>query len=119
MTQSTTSSTIREVETKDQSNNTECQKVLANMSDRHGNNANVGTCRAIDTTKDPEDFDGWTQQVVVWKKKCCGAKSGQLGHLYESQKVSEDRINELASIEKVAETTLQEARAQASEINNR
>ena len=35
MTRSMTSSTIREVETEDQSKNTECQKVLASRSDRH------------------------------------------------------------------------------------
>ena len=39
---STTSSTIREVETEDQSN-TECQKVLASRSDRHGTIANMDT----------------------------------------------------------------------------
>ena len=41
-----------------------------------------------------------------------------LGHLFELQKVSERRIKELANIEKleVAEITLQEARAQATEI---
>ena len=51
-------------------------------------------------------------------KKCCGAKSGHLGHLFESQKVSERQIKEVANIEKleVAEITLQEARAQATEI---
>ena len=43
---------------------------------------------------------------------------GHLGHLFESQKVSERRSKELANIEKleVAEFTLQEARAQATEI---
>ena len=51
-------------------------------------------------------------------KKCCGAKSEHLGHLFESQMVSERQIKELANIEKleVAEITLQEARAQATEI---
>ena len=78
----------------------------------------MDTCRAIVLTTDPEDCDGWTQQVVDWNKKCCGAKSGHLGHLFESQKVSERRIKEPANIEKleVAEITLQEARAQATEI---
>ena len=78
----------------------------------------MDTCRAIDLTTDPEDCDGWTKQVVDWNKKCRGAKSGHPGHLFESQKVSERRIKELASIEKleVAETTLQKARGQASEI---
>ena len=116
-TQSTTSSTIRVVETGDQSN-TGCQKVLTSRSDRHGTIADMDTCRAIDLTTDPEDCDGWTQQVVDWNKKCRGAKSGHLGHRFGSQKVSERRIKELASIEKleVAETTLQEARAQGSEI---
>ena len=78
----------------------------------------MDTCRATFLTTDPEDCDGWTQQVVDWNKKCRGAKSGHLGHLFESQKVSERRIKELANIEKleVAEITLQEARAQASEI---
>ena len=116
-TQSTTSSRIRVVETEDQSN-TECQKVLASRSDRHGTIADMDTCGAIVLTTGPEDCDGWTHQVVDWNKKCRGAKSGHLGHLFESQKVSERRIKELASIEKmeVAETTLQEARAQASEI---
>ena len=116
-TQSTTSSTIRVVETEDQSN-TECQKVLASRSHRHGTIADMDTCRAIVLTTDPEDCDGWTQQVVVWNKRCCGAKSGHLGHLFESPKVSERRIKELANIEKkeLPEITLQGARAQAKEI---
>ena len=59
----------------------------------------MDTCGAIDPTTDPEDCDGWTRQVMDWKKKCRGAKSGHLGHLIESQKVSERRIKELASIE--------------------
>ena len=51
-------------------------------------------------------------------KKCCGAKRGHLGHLFESQMVSERQINELSNIEQleVAEIMLQEARAQATEI---
>ena len=50
-------------------------------------------------------------------KKCCGPKSEHLGHLFESQMVSERQIKELANIEKleVAEITLQEARARATE----
>ena len=67
-TQSTKSSTIRVVETEDQSN-TECQKVLASRSDRHETIANMDTCRAIVLTTDPEDCDGWTQQVVDWNIK--------------------------------------------------
>ena len=53
-----------------------------------------------------------------WNKKCCGAKSGHLGHLFESQKVRERRIKELANIEKleVVEIALQETRARATEI---
>ena len=53
-----------------------------------------------------------------WNKIRPGAKSGHLGHLFESKKVSESRIKELANIEKleVAKITLQEARAQGSEI---
>ena len=105
------------VKTEDQSN-TECQEELASRSDRHGTIADMDTCGAIVLTTDPEDCDGWTQQIVDRNKKCCGAKSGHLGHLFGSQKVSERRIKELANIEKleVAEITLQEARAQASEI---
>ena len=71
-TQSTTSSTIRAVETEDQSN-IECQKVLASRSDWHGTIADMDTCRAIDMTTDPEDCSGWTEQVVDRNKKCCGA----------------------------------------------
>ena len=94
------------------------QKVLVSRSDRHETIADMDTCGAIVLTTDPEDCDGWTQQVVNRNKKCCGAKSGHLGHLFESQKVSERRIKELANIEKleVAEITLQETRAQATEI---
>ena len=116
-TQPTTRSTVREAETEDQSNN-ERQRALASRPDRHGNIVSVYTCSAIVLTADPEDCDEWTQQVVDWNKKCCGAKSGHLRHLFESQKVSEDRIKELANIEKleVAEITLQNVRAQASEI---
>ena len=77
----------------------------------------MNTCRAIDVTTDPEDCDGWIQQVVDRNKKCCGAKSGFLGHLFESQKVSEKRIKEFANIEKLeVAVTLQEARVQATEI---
>ena len=116
-TQSTTSSTIRVVETDDQSN-TKCQKVLASRTDRYGTIEDMDTCRAIEMTTDPEDCDGWTQQVVDWNKKCCGAKSGHLGHLFESQMVSERRIKELANIEKleVVEIAFQETRARATEI---
>ena len=46
--------------------------------------------------------------------ECCGAKSEHLGHLFESQMVSERRNKELAL--EVAEIMLQEARAQATEI---
>ena len=97
-TQSTTSSRIR-VETEDQFN-TECHKVLAGMFDRHETIVDMDTCRAIDKMTDPEDCDGWTQQVVDRNKKCCGAKSGHLGFLFESQKVSMRRIKEFANIEK-------------------
>ena len=116
-TQSTTSSRIRVVETEDQFN-TECHKVLAGTSDRHETIADMDTCGAIVLTTVPEDCDGWTQQVVDRNKKCCGAKSGHLGHLFETQKVSERQIKELAIIEKleVAEITLQETIAQATEI---
>ena len=79
---------------------------------------NACTCRTIVLTAGSEDRDGRTQQVVDWNKKRFEAKSGHLEHLFESQKVSEDRIKELANIEKleVAEITLQEARALGSEI---
>ena len=78
----------------------------------------MDTCGAIVLTTDSKDCDGLTQQVVDRNKKCCGAKRGHLGHLFESQKVSERQIKELANIEKleVAEITLQEAIAQATEI---
>ena len=91
--------------------------MLASRPERHGTIAEVGTCRAIDLMTDPEDCDGWTQQFVDWNKKCCGAKSGHLGHLFELQKASEDRTKELANIEKlyVAEITLQKG-AQSSKI---
>ena len=78
----------------------------------------MDTCGAIVLTTDPEDCDGWTQQVVDRDKKCCGAKSERLGHLFESQMVSERQTKELANIEKMeeAEIMLLEARAQATEI---
>ena len=116
-TQSTKSSMIRVAETEDQFN-TECQKVLVSRSDRHGTTVEMDTCRAIDRMTDPEDRDGWTQQVVDRNKKCCGAKSGHLGHLFESQKVSVRRIKEFANIEKleVAEIMLQETTARTTEI---
>ena len=71
-TQSTTSSTIRVVETEDQFN-TECLKVLASRSDWHGTMADMDTCEVIVLTTDPEDCDGRTQQVEDRNKKCCGA----------------------------------------------
>ena len=58
-TQSTTSSTIRVVETEEQSD-IECHKVLVGMFDRHGTIADMDTCGAIVQTMDPEDRDGWT-----------------------------------------------------------
>ena len=70
-TQSTTNSRIRVVETDDQFN-IECHKVLASRSDRHGTIEDMDTCGAIVLTLDPEDRDGWTQQVVNRNKKCCG-----------------------------------------------
>ena len=114
MTQSTTSSTM--VETTEDKFNTECQKVLVSRSDWHGTNADMDSCGAIVVTRDPEDCDGWTQQVVDGNKQCCGTKSGHLGHLVESQKVSERRIRKFENIEKleVAEIMLQEAKAQAT-----
>ena len=88
--------------------NTECHKVLAGMFDRHETIVDMDTCRSIDRITDPENRDGWIQQVVDRNKKCCGAKRGHLGHLFESQ--------ELANIEKleVAEIMLQEVIAQAT-----
>ena len=71
--------------------NTECHKVLARRSDRHGTFEDMDTCGAIVLmTIDPEDCDGWTQQVVDRNKKCCGAKRGHLGHMFESQMVSDE-----------------------------
>ena len=49
--------------------NTECHKVLANRSDRHGTIEDMDTCGAIVLTIDPENRDGWTQQVVDRDKK--------------------------------------------------
>ena len=116
-TQSTTSSRIRVVKTEDPFN-TECHKVLAGMFDRHETIADMDTCRAIDRMTDPEDRDGWIQQVVDRNKKCCGAKSEHLGFLFESQKVSMRRIKEFANVEKleVAEIMLQETLARTTEI---
>ena len=78
----------------------------------------MDTCGAIVLTIDPEDRDGWTQQIVDRNKKCCGAKSGHLGHLIELQMKRERQIKELVNIEKleVAEIMLQEAIAQTTEI---
>ena len=78
----------------------------------------MDTCRAIDRKTDPEDCDGWTQQVVDRNKKCCGAKSGHLGLLFESQQVSMRRTKKFANIKKleVAEIMLQETIARATEI---
>ena len=111
-TQSTTSSWIGEMDTEDQF------KLLAGIFDQHGTIVDMDTCGAIVQTVDPEDRDGWTQQVVDRNKKCCGAKSGHLGHLFESQMVSERQIKELSNIEKleVAEIMLQEVIAQTIKI---
>ena len=99
------------VETEDQFND-ECHKALASRSEWHGYIAVIDTCRTIFLTTNPENCDGWTQQIVDRNKKCCGAKSGHLGHLFEPLMASERRIKELANIEKlkVAEITLQEAK---------
>ena len=108
MTQSRTSSGIRKIETEDQFN-IECHKLRGGIFDRHGTIVDMDTCGAIVPTIDHEDRDGWTQQVVDRNKKCFGAKSGHLGHLFESQMESERQIKELVNIEKleVAEIMLQ------------
>ena len=72
---------VRVLELEDQFN-TEWQEVLVSRSDRHGTIADMDTCGAIVLTTDSEDCDGWTQQAVDRNKKCCGAKSGHLGHLF-------------------------------------
>ena len=101
------------METEDQFN-IECHKLLTGTFDRHGSIVNMDTCGAIVLTKDPEERDGLTQQVVDRNKKCCGTKSEHLGHLFESQMVSERQIMELANIEKLE--VLQEVIAQRTEI---
>ena len=65
---------------------------------------------------DPEDCDGWTQQVVDRNKKCCGAKKS--GFLFELQKASMRRIKEFANIEKVEVTQIMllETTARTTEI---
>ena len=112
-TQPTTRSTIRETETGDQPRKRRL-RVLASRPDQIGADVNACTCMTSVLAAGPEDRDGWTQQVVDWNKKRFEAKSRHLGHLFESQKVSEDRIKELANVEKleVAEITLQEDGAQ-------
>ena len=77
----------------------------------------MDTCGAIVLTIDPKDRDGLSQQVVDRNKKCCGAKSGHLGHLIELQMRRGRQIKELVNIEKleVAEIMLQEAIAQTTE----
>ena len=107
-TQSTTSSGNREMGTEEQSN-IECHKLLAGIFDRHGTIVDMDTCGAIVLTIDPEDRDGLTQQVVDRNKKCCGAKSGHLGHLIELQMGRGRQIKELVKIEKleVAEIVMQ------------
>ena len=52
------------------------------------------------------------------EQECCGAKSGHLGFLFESQKVSMRRIKEFSNIEKleVMEIMLQETIARTTEI---
>ena len=84
--------------------NTECHKVLAGTFDRHETIVDMDSCRAVDMMTDPEDCDGWTQQVVDRNKKCYGAKSGYLGILLESQKLE------------VVEITLQGTIARTREI---
>ena len=67
---------------------------------------------------DPKDRQVWAQQVVDRNKKCCGANSEHLGHLFESQKVCGRRIKEFSNIEKleVAEIVSQETMVQATDI---
>ena len=96
-TQSTTSSRIREVETEDQPN-IECHKVLAGIFDRHGTIADMDTCGAIVLTIDPEDREGWTQQVADRGKKCCGVKKGHLGHLFEHRWYVRDKSRSLRTL---------------------
>ena len=99
-TQPTARPTIREMEIGNQSNDKRLV-VLASRPDRTRDDVNACKCRRIVFAACPEDRDGWTQLVVDWSKKRSGAKSGHLGHLFESQKVSESRIKEFATAEKV------------------
>ena len=80
---------------------TKRQRVLASRPERTKVDVNACTCGAIVFAADPEERDGWTRQDVDWKKKRPGAKSGHLGHLFESQKVSECQIKEFANVEKL------------------
>ena len=115
-TQPTTRSTIRETETGDQSRDKTSE---ATKPDRTRVDVYACTCRTIVLAAGPEDRDGWTQQVVDWNKECPGAESGHLGHLFESQKVSESRIKELAKNEKLEVAEINVAGGQRSGIGDR
>ena len=73
-TQPTTRSTIGETETRNQSRDKR-QRVLTGRPDRTGVDVNACRCRTIVLAADPEDRDGWTQQVMDWNKKRPGAKT--------------------------------------------
>ena len=77
---------------------------------------NVDAHKMVVLAAMPDDQGQWTQRVIDWDKKYCGAKSGTL---LNTQKVYEGRLRELTNIEKlkVAEPIqLQEATAQNLEI---
>ena len=108
-TQFTTSSRIRVVETEDKFNTEMPQGAGRHVRSarNHCGHGHVQSDRQDDRSQ--KIVNGWTQQVVDRNKKCCGAKIGHLGILFESQ---------LANIEKleVAEITLQETIARTTEI---
>ena len=86
-TQPTTRPTVLETETENQSDKKRL-RVLASRPDQTRADVNACTCRTIVLATGPEDRDGWTQQGVDWNKNRPGAKNGNLGNLFESQKVS-------------------------------
>ena len=108
-----TSSVVRTLETEVDAG-AKRQRFLAGMPILHETDVDVhvDAHKTVVLAVMPDDQGRWTQRVIEWDKKYFGAKSGHLGHLFQSQKVSEDRIKELVNIEKleVAEITLQQAR---------
>ena len=93
-----TSSVVRTLETEDDGS-AKRQRLMAGMPILHETDVdvNVDAHKLVVLAAMSNDQGQWTQRVIDWDKMYYGAKSGTL---FDSQKVYEGRLRELANIER-------------------